>query len=124
MNLHDCSEQGHSHPPANLPPFPKGKELERAAALFRALGEPARLKLLVLLDHAEFCVGDLALALNDKLSTVSQRLKVLRTEGLLNRRRDGKHLFYSLADSHVSSLLRNALAHASELESSNSLDPD
>ena len=58
--------------------------------------------------------GELAAALGEGLSTVSQRLKVLRTEGLVARRRDGKHILYSLADAHVASLLTSALEHAQE----------
>jgi DNA-binding transcriptional ArsR family regulator len=115
-----CSHLEHANRPISLP---LQRDIDRAAALFRAMGEPSRLRLLALLDLGESCVGDIAESLADKLSTVSQRLKVLRAEGLLNRRRDGKHLFYSLADNHVSSLLRNALAHASELETSNSQEP-
>jgi ArsR family transcriptional regulator len=49
---------------------------------------------------------------------VSQRLKVLRTEGLIRRRRDGLHVYYALADAHVSDLVANALAHAGELNGS------
>ena len=55
-------------------------------------------------------------AVGEKFPTVSQRLRLLRTEGLVRRRRDGNHLFYSLADRHVADLVHNALAHAAELE--------
>jgi DNA-binding transcriptional ArsR family regulator len=47
------------------------------------------------------------------LSTVSQRLKVLRAERLITRRRVGKHIYYSLADEHIKGLVRNALEHVS-----------
>jgi ArsR family transcriptional regulator len=115
-----CSHLDHAKRPISLP---LQQNIERAATLFRAMGEPSRLKLLALLDQGESCVGDIAETLSDKLSSISQRLKVLRAEGLLVRRREGKHLFYSLADNHVSSLLRNALAHATELETSDSHEP-
>ena len=52
----------------------------------------------------------------EKFSTVSQRLRLLRGEGLIVRRREGTHLFYALADRHVADLIHNALAHAGELE--------
>jgi len=48
------------------------------------------------------------------MPTVSQRLRVLKTEGLLRSRRDGKHVFYTLADAHVRELLTNILRHAAE----------
>ncbi len=90
--------------------------LERGAELFRAMGDAARLRLLTMLAQREWCVTDLVQTLNEKFSTVSQRLRVLRSEGLIRRRRQGTHLFYALADRHVADLIHNALAHAVELE--------
>lgn len=85
-----------------------------AAELFRALGDPERLRLLTLLADGERTVGELADLAGASLSVVSQRLRVLRLEGLLDRRRDGRHQHYRLADRHVADLIANALAHASE----------
>jgi ArsR family transcriptional regulator len=90
--------------------------LERAAGLFRALGDAPRLRILALLAQGEWCVSEIVGALQEKFSTVSQRLRVLRGEGLVVRRREGTHLFYALADRHVADLIDNALAHAHELE--------
>ncbi len=87
---------------------------ERAAALFRAAGDLARLRLLHRLDAGECCVSELAYASNAKLSTLSQQLRVLHAERIVKRRREGKHIFYSLADEHVRELIRAALDHASE----------
>ena len=56
----------------------------------------------------------LAAAGNDAMSTVSQRLRLLRSEGLVRRRRDGRHIYYSLTDDHVAELVFNALEHAAE----------
>ena len=50
----------------------------------------------------------------EDISTISQRLRVLRNEGLVSRRRQGKHIVYGLADQHVVELIANALAHAAE----------
>ena len=88
--------------------------IEQAAALFRALGDSARLSLLARLSQGEFCVTELAEASGEGLSTVSQRLRTLRAERLLRRRRVGKHVYYTLADEHVAMLIDSALAHASE----------
>lgn len=101
------------HPPAEVAATPPAA-LERAANLFRALGDPARLRLLELLTAGERCVGELVAAVGEKFPTVSQRLKVLRAEGLIVRRRSGTHLYYALSDRHVLELVRNALAHARE----------
>lgn len=88
--------------------------LERASRLFRAIGEPARLRLLSRLAQGETCVTELAAAEQESLSTISQRLRVLRSENLIVRRRRGKHINYALADQHVMDLVFNALAHATE----------
>jgi ArsR family transcriptional regulator len=90
--------------------------LERAAQLFRAMGDAPRLKILDLLKEDELCVTEIVAAANEKFSTVSQRLRILRTEGLIIRRRAGNHIFYALADRHVADLIENALAHAVELD--------
>lgn len=89
-------------------------DLERAAALFRALADPARLRLLELLTDGEACVSELAAATGDGLSTTSQRLKLLRAEALVARRRAGKHIHYALADRHVTEIVRGVLDHVKE----------
>jgi DNA-binding transcriptional ArsR family regulator len=88
--------------------------LQRASRIFRALGDPSRLRLLALLAKGEACVTEVAAAGQEEISTVSQRLRVLRSEGLVSRRRQGKHILYGLADQHVVDLVFNALEHASE----------
>lgn len=91
-------------------------QLERAAAIFRAAGDVARLKLLDRLCGGEWCVTELAEAAGVGLSTVSQQLRLLRAERIVTRRRAGKHIFYSLADAHVIDLIQSAIDHAGELE--------
>jgi DNA-binding transcriptional ArsR family regulator len=80
------------------------------------MGDPARLRILQLLTRGECCVSELVEVVGEKFSTVSQRLRVLRGEGLVSRRRRGTHLIYALADRHVAGLIEKALAHAAELE--------
>ena len=87
---------------------------QRAAAIFCALGDANRLRLLTLLMDGEKCVTEIAKALNDNNPAVSQRLRLLRTERIVTRRREGKHIYYSLDDQHISDLITNALAHAEE----------
>jgi ArsR family transcriptional regulator len=103
------------HPTQLIPNPPDKRALERAARLFRALSDDSRLRILHLLLNREVCVGEVVIALGEKFSTVSQRLRILRTEGLVARRRDGSHIYYTLADAHVKDLVSNALAHANEL---------
>jgi ArsR family transcriptional regulator, lead/cadmium/zinc/bismuth-responsive transcriptional repressor len=105
------AECDHDHGPRRRPRFSEAA-IERAAAIFRAAGEPSRLRLLELLLQGELCVTEIASSLDDGLSTVSQRLRVLRAEGLVSRRRDKKHLYYTLADQHVVDVLVGMLDHA------------
>lgn len=105
---------GHEHGGAKRMPSVSPAAIERAARLFRAIGEPSRLRLLAILAQGEACVTELALSEGEEMSAVSQRLRVLRTEDLVVRRRKGKHINYALADQHIVDLVFNALAHASE----------
>ncbi len=89
-------------------------ELEDAAAMFKALSDPARLRTLIILAEQERHVGELAVIEGDKIGTVSARLKVLLQARLVRRRREGKTAIYSIADAHVLNLVDNAVAHASE----------
>jgi DNA-binding transcriptional ArsR family regulator len=101
----------HDHRVIELPPAPA---VEATARLFRALGDPGRLSVLLCLRDGEACVSELAEALGDGLSTVSQRLRLLHADGLVSRRREGKHIYYGLADAHVADLVGTSLAHALE----------
>jgi ArsR family transcriptional regulator, lead/cadmium/zinc/bismuth-responsive transcriptional repressor len=107
-----CKASDHAKTAGSLPP----SALERAAGIFRAMGDGPRLRILDLLKQRELCVTEIVAAVGEKFTTVSQRLKVLRNEGLIVRRRKGNHLFYALADRHVVDLILNALAHATELD--------
>lgn len=87
---------------------------EQAASVFRALGDSNRMRLLSLLLVRELCVSEITAFMKDNLSAVSQRLKLLRSERIVASRRDGKHIYYSLADDHVRQLIQNALEHGQE----------
>ena len=86
--------------------------IERAAGMLRAGGDPGRLRILELLISGEHQVSEIAAHTDAELSTTSQRLKVLLNEDLVVRRRDGRDMFYRLADSHVETLIRNVIDHA------------
>lgn len=102
------------HSPAQ--DIPSAETLQRAAALFRAAGDPARLALLALISAGERCVSELAELTGEQMSTISQRLKLLRSAQLVRRRREGKHIYYRLADAHVAALIHSALEHATEAD--------
>jgi ArsR family transcriptional regulator len=105
---------GHHHTPRSHPKPPAGQQLEGASAMFRALGDPSRLRLLARLADGEICVSELAELENDKLSTISARLKTLHAVRLVKRRREAKHIFYALSDVHVLQLVESAMEHAAE----------
>ena len=89
-------------------------QLELAAEMLKALADPSRLRILLQLSKQELNVGELAEIEQERITTVSARLKVLLTARLVKRRRDGQTIFYSLADKHVLNLVGNAIAHACE----------
>jgi len=116
VNLPDMSSE-HDEPECDhdAAPFAGSPDrvIEKAASLLRAAGEPERLRLLERLGKSEACVGELAEEFRCGTPTISQRLKILHQEGLISRRREGKHIFYQLDDDHVKQLLDNVLAHVS-----------
>lgn len=103
------------HPPHNHD-LRTDKMVQKTAALFQALGDPARLRLMELLFDGEHCVSELAHETKESMSLVSQRLKILNQAGLLKRQRTGKHIYYALSDEHVITLLDNAFKHMEEHE--------
>ena len=87
---------------------------EDLCQIFKALADPTRLNILIALGQEEMCVCDLAALLGVSESAVSHQLRHLRTLRLVRNRRDGKILYYRLADEHVSELVRVALEHVLE----------
>jgi ArsR family transcriptional regulator len=94
--------------------LPNGAELELASAMFRALGDPSRLQLLARLASGEACVTELAELEGEKVTTVSARLQTLHDVRLVKRRREAKHVYYALSDTHVLRLVQSAMKHAAE----------
>ena len=78
----------------------------RACALLKTLANPDRLLLLCQLTQGEYCVGELAAASGIVQPTLSQQLGVLRGEGLVATRRDGKQIYYSLASEAATAVLQ------------------
>lgn len=82
------------------------------AAMFRALSDPTRVRIVSLLAEAELCVCDLAAVLGMEQSAVSHQLRTLRDMHLVRWRREGRQVFYTLDDEHVADLYRRGLEHA------------
>ncbi len=82
------------------------------AELFRLLGDPTRVRILLALgDTDELCVHEIAAAIDSTQTKVSQALRLLRTARLVTNRRDGRHVRYRLDDDHVSTVLSKAREH-------------
>lgn len=81
---------------------------------FKIMGDSTRLQLLMVLEHGELCVSDMAYLLNMSISAVSHQLKSLRNAKLVKVRRDGKNIYYSLDDEHINSILEVSLKHILE----------
>lgn len=94
--------------------MPGEDSLMELADLFKVFGDTTRIRILFVLLEAEVCVCDLAEALGMTQSAVSHQLKVLRESGLVRSRRQGKSIFYSLADNHVSTVIAQGLEHVME----------
>jgi DNA-binding transcriptional ArsR family regulator len=77
----------------------------QAVAALKALGNEDRLLLLCQLAQGEMCVSDLEAALDIRQPTLSQQLAVLRAEGLVETRREGKHIYYQVADVRMLDML-------------------
>ena len=90
------------------------EQREDAAAIFKALADPARLQTLLILAAGELNVSELAEIEGEKTGTVSARLQVLLNARLVKRRREGQAVFYAIADDHVLNLVTNAIEHACE----------
>ena len=85
--------------------IPEENELYDLAELFKVFGDSTRIRILFVLFEAEVCVCDLAKALNMTQSAISHQLRILKQNKLVKSRRDGKSIFYSLADEHVRTII-------------------
>ncbi len=94
--------------------MPDEEEISDLSDLFKIFGDSTRLKILFVLFEEEVCVCDLAELLNMTQSAISHQLKVLKQSKLVNSRRDGKSVFYSLADDHVRSIIAQGREHIEE----------
>ena len=103
-----CLYHQHSHS------LPGDEDIIELSDFFAVLGSQARLKILLALDDQELCAGHLAEAVGMSPSAVSNQLKALNAARLVNVRREGKMLYYSLADCHPRAIVHLAMSHVKE----------
>lgn len=94
--------------------IPDDDTLFDLAELFKIFGDSTRIRILFALYDTELCVCDIAETLKMTQSAVSHQLQILRTSKLVKSRREGKSIFYSLADSHVLTIIAQGLDHVEE----------
>ena len=92
----------------------KENDLSRVSQLFKALSDPTRIKILFALEKHELCVCDIAVILKMTQSAISHQLKTLRQADLVRHRKDGKTVFYKIADEHIHHIFSQALVHVME----------
>ncbi len=94
--------------------IPPGEELEELADFFKVFGDVTRLKIMNALLISELCVQDIADSLGMSQSAISHQLRTLKQLDLVKTRRDGKTIYYSLADTHISTILNTGIDHIEE----------
>lgn len=94
--------------------MPEETELYDLAELFKVFGDSTRIRILFVLFEAEVCVCDLARVLNMTQSAISHQLRILKQNKLVKSRREGKSIFYSLADDHVRTIIAMGREHVVE----------
>ncbi len=94
--------------------LPENEKLFDLSELFKVFGDPTRVRILFVLCEAELCVCDLAEALHMTQSAISHQLAILKRSKLVKSRREGKSVFYSLADDHVRTIISQGMEHISE----------
>lgn len=103
----DVAEKVQSHLPAE-------EELLELSGFFKVFGDATRIKILCILLQSEMCVCDLAQTLNMTQSAISHQLRMLKQMKLVKSRREGKTVFYSLADGHIKTIVNQGMEHIRE----------
>lgn len=94
--------------------MPPEEILYDLAEIFKIFGDSTRIKILYTLFESELCVRDIAKILNMSQNAVSHQLRVLKNNKLVRFRKEGKNVYYSLADDHVYSIIKMGMEHLEE----------
>lgn len=94
--------------------MPDEEKLYDLAELFKVFGDSTRIRILYALFESELCVCDIAAVLNASQSAISHQLRVLKQAGLVRNRREGKAVYYFLADDHVRTIIGQGMEHIEE----------
>lgn len=113
----ECCEVHHVH--ENLvhqieDGMPSEETMQGLAEFYKVFGDPTRIKILCTLFQSELCVCDLAEVTGMTQSAISHQLRMLKQMKLVKNRREGKIVYYSLADAHIQSILNQGMEHIAE----------
>lgn len=97
-----------------LKAMPKEQQLMDLADFFKIFGDPTRIRILYVLSQSQMCVCDIANLLSMGQSAISHQLRVLKQMRLVKFKREGKTVFYSLADGHIQTILAQGMEHINE----------
>ncbi|MDO4866982.1 MAG: metalloregulator ArsR/SmtB family transcription factor [Clostridia bacterium] len=113
----ECCEELRVHPEILdrvKPDMPDEECLYDLAELFKVFGDTTRIRILYVLFESEMCVCDIAELLNMSQSAISHQLRVLKQARLVRNRREGKTIYYFLADEHVRTIIGQGMEHIQE----------
>jgi ArsR family transcriptional regulator, lead/cadmium/zinc/bismuth-responsive transcriptional repressor len=94
--------------------MPSQQEIEDVSNLFKVLGDQTRSKILYTLEEHELNVTDICECVNMNKSAVSHQLRILRDAKLVKSRKEGKEVYYSFDDEHISTIFKFGLEHINE----------
>ena len=94
--------------------MPDEERLYDLAELFKVFGDSTRIRILYVLFESELCVCDIAELLNMSQSAISHQLRILKQARLVRARREGKTVYYFLADDHVRAIIGQGMEHINE----------
>ena len=119
MAIHDveCCEECQVHDEvvtAVRRDMPEEDQLYDLAEIFKVFGDSTRIRILYVLFESELCVCDIAQLLNMTQSAISHQLRILKQNRLVKSRREGKSVYYSLADGHVRTIIDQGMEHILE----------
>ena len=96
--------------------YPDKHTIDSIAELFKGFADPTRVHILSLLQERELCVTEIAEAVALSQSAISHQLRLLKQMHLIKFRREGKNIWYSLADDHVRTILKMGLEHVAHID--------
>ena len=113
-NMHKNSINGSCNTVMENRSLPVEEEITDLSEFFKVFGDPTRIRIITLLQLGECCVHTISSALGMHQTAISHQLKILRHKRLVRYRKEGKHVFYSLSDSHIDEILKTGFAHIQE----------